>query len=97
MKSLIDISYVRRSKKTEENNYKNVDYVVDQLKKAHMKFLDHVIGSCEEGLKQIFSQKSKSSLLITEYIQRCDQFDGFFTKENVAALTQAAGLDDLIT
>ena len=81
----------------EENNHKNVDYVVDQLKKAHMKFLDHVIGSCEEGLKQIFSQKSKSSLLITEYIQRCDQFDGFFTKENVAALTQAAGLDDLIT
>ncbi len=81
----------------ESDNYKNVDYVVDQLKKTHMKFLEHIIGSCKEGLKQIFSQKSQHSLLITEYIQRCDNFDGFFTKENVAALTQAAGLDDLIT
>jgi hypothetical protein len=81
----------------EENNYRNVDFVVDQLKKAQMKFLDHVIGSCDEGLKQIFSEKSKYSLLITEYIQRCDNFDGFFTKENVAALTKAAGEDDLIT
>lgn len=81
----------------ESKNYKNVDFVVDQLKKAHTKFLDHIIGSCEEGLKQIFSEKSEHSLLITEYIQRCDNFDGFFTKENVAALTQAAGMDDLIT
>ena len=81
----------------EENNYRNVDFVVDQLKKAHMQFLDHVIGSCAEGLKQIFSEKSRYSLLITEYIQRCDNFDGFFTKENVAALTKAAGKDDLIT
>ena len=80
-----------------KNNYKNVDFVVDQLKNAHMQFLDHIIGSCQEGLKQIFSQKSKHSLLITEYIQRCGDFDGFFTKENVAALTQAAGEDDLIT
>jgi len=78
-------------------NYKNVDFVVDQLKNSHMKFLDHVIGSCDEGLKQIFSQKSKYSLLITEYIQRCGDFDGFFTQENVAALTKAAGEDDLIT
>lgn len=81
----------------ETKNYKNVDFVVDQLKNSNMQFLDHVIGSCEEGLKQIFSKKSPYSLLITEYIQRCDEFDGFFTKENVAALTKAAGEDDLIT
>ncbi|MBI96794.1 hypothetical protein CL656_06590 [bacterium] len=81
----------------ESKNYRNVDYVVDQLKNSHMQFLDHVIGSCQEGLKQIFSKKSAHSLLITEYIQRCNEFDGFFTKENVAALTKAAGDDDLIT
>ncbi|MBT5346621.1 hypothetical protein HOJ01_02560 [bacterium] len=81
----------------ESKNYRNVDYVVDQLKNSHMQFLDHVIGSCQEGLKQIFSKKSLHSLLITEYIQRCNEFDGFFTKENVAALTKAAGDDDLIT
>ena len=81
----------------EENNYRNVDFVVDQLKNSHVKFLDHIIGSCAEGLKQIFSQKSKYSLLITEYIQRCGNFDGFFTQENIAALTQAAGEDDILT
>lgn len=81
----------------DENEYRNVDFVVDQLKKAEKEFLLHVIGSCDEGLKQIFSKKSKYSWLITEYIQRCYGFEGFFTKENVAALTQAAGEDDLIT
>lgn len=81
----------------EKNDIKNVDFVVSQLQKCEAEFLDHVIGSCAEGLKQIFSKPSRYSLLITEYIQRCDDFQGFFTKENVAALTQAAGTDDLIT
>jgi len=81
----------------EEKNYRNVDFVVDQLQTAEKEFLLHVIGTCEEGLKQIFSKKSKYSWLITEYIQRCYDFEGFFTKENVAALTEAAGHDDMIT
>lgn len=81
----------------EEDDYKNVDFVVDQLKASEKEFLAHVIGSCEEGLKQIFSKKSEYSWLITEYIQRCYGFEGFFTKENVAALTEAAGKDDMIT
>jgi hypothetical protein len=81
----------------EEDDIKNVDFVVSQLQKCEAEFLEHVIGSCAEGLKQIFSKPSPYSLLITEYIQRCDDFQGFFTKENVAALTQAAGQDDLIT
>jgi hypothetical protein len=81
----------------EEDDIKNVDYVVSQLQKCEAEFLEHVIGSCAEGLKQIFSKPSQYSLLITEYIQRCDDFQGFFTKENVAALTEAAGYDDLIT
>lgn len=81
----------------EENDIKNVDFIVSQLQKCEAEFLEHVIGSCAEGLKQIFSKPSQHSLLITEYIQRCDNFQGFFTKENVAALTEAAGHDDIIT
>lgn len=81
----------------EENNYKNVDFVVDQLKTCEKEFLADVIGSCGEGLKQIFSKSSMFSYIITEYIQRCDNYEGFFTIENVAALTAAAGQDDLVT
>lgn len=81
----------------EENDYRNVDFVVEKLQEAEKQFLANVIGSCDEGLKQIFSKKSEFSWLITEYIQRCYGYEGFFTKENVAALTQAAGEDDLIT
>ena len=77
-----------------EDDYQNVDFVVDQLKKAEKEFLLHVIGSCKEGLKQIFSKASKYSSIITEYIQRCDEYEGFFTKENVGALTMAAGADE---
>ena len=80
----------------EENDYKYVDFVVDQLKKCEKEFLDDVIGSCEEGLKQIFSKSSLFSYIITEYIQRCDDYEGFFTIENVAALTAAAGQDDMV-
>jgi hypothetical protein len=81
----------------EENDYKNVDFVVDQLKTCEKEFLADVIGSCGEGLKQIFSKSSMFSYIITEYIQRCDNYEGFFTIENVAALTAAAGQDDLVT
>ena len=36
-------------------------------------------------------------MLITEYVERCHDFDGFFTKDNVAALTEAAGKDENIS
>ena len=75
---------------------KNVDYVVDTLKEMGTAFLAHVVGECTDSpnLKQIFSKHSEFSLLITEYVERCFGFDGFFTKDNVAALTEAAGLDE---
>ena len=59
-------------------------------------FLAHVVGECRDtpNLKQIFSKKSDYSLLITEYVERCHQFEGFFTRDNVAALTEAAGEDE---
>lgn len=73
--------------------FDNIDFVVDHLKKQGKEFLLQVIGSAQEGLKQIFSRTSAYSLLITEYVQRYNGFQGFFTKKNVAFLTKAAGED----
>ncbi len=75
---------------------KNVDYVVGILHDQGVPFLAHVVGECKDSpdLKQIFSKHSPHTLLITEYIERCKHFDGFFTKSNVAALTEAAGKDE---
>ena len=63
---------------------------------ANLPFLAKVFGglSDEPDLKQIFSKHSPSSLLITEYVERLKGYDGFFTKDNVAALTEAAGQDE---
>jgi len=75
---------------------KNVDFVVSQLRQLGTPFLSHVVGECkdEPNLKQIFSKSSPYSLLITEYVERCHGYDGFFTRDNVAALTEAAGHDE---
>jgi hypothetical protein len=72
---------------------KNVDYVVRELQELGTDFLAHVVGECkdEPNLKQIFSKSSKFSMLITEYVERCHGYEGFFTRGNVAALTAAAG------
>ena len=80
----------------EGQDFDNIDFVVDTLKEHDIEFLLKVIGSAEEGLKQIFSRTSKYSLLITEYVQRYNGFQGFFTKKNVAFLTKAAGEDDAL-
>jgi hypothetical protein len=72
----------------------NIDYVVDAIKAKGKDFLLNVIGSRDEGLKQIFSSASEHSSLIIEYVQRFDGFNGFFTKQNVAELTEAAGAEE---
>jgi hypothetical protein len=72
----------------------NIDYVVDALRDCGQDFLLDVIGSKEAGLKQIFSSASEYSSLIVEYVQRFGDFQGFFTKDNVANLTHAAGVDE---
>ena len=78
---------------------KSTDLYRDQatLEKG-IKFLAHVVGECKDSpdLKQIFSKRSAFSLLITEYVERCHGFEGFFTKANVAALTSAAGQDEIL-
>ena len=74
----------------------NIDYVVDSLRGCGQDFLLDVIGSKEEGLKQIFSSASEYSSLIVEYVQRFGDFQGFFTKDNVSELTHAAGVDETL-
>jgi hypothetical protein len=78
------------------NGEMNVDYVVHSLKKLGITFLADMVGECDDqpNLRQIFSKSSPYSLLITEYVERCMGYDGFFTRENVAALTEAAGHDE---
>ena len=69
---------------------------LDSLRGCGQEFLLDVIGSKEEGLKQIFSSASEYSSLIVEYVQRFGDFQGFFTKDNVANLTHAAGVDETL-
>ncbi|OYY61533.1 MAG: hypothetical protein B7Y50_04050, partial [Hydrogenophilales bacterium 28-61-11] len=76
------------------NGKENIDYVVDAIAAQGKGFLLDTVGSREEGLKQIFSSASQFSSLIIEYVQRFGGFEGFFTKDNVAELTQAAGAEE---
>lgn len=78
----------------ERSGIENIDYVVNSIAEQGKGFLLDVIGSKEQGLKQIFSNASEHSSLIIEYVQRYGDFNGFFTKENVAALTEAAGVEE---
>jgi hypothetical protein len=78
----------------ERDGIENIEYVVREISKQGGKFLLDVIGSKEEGLKQIFSSASEHSSLIIEYVQRFGDFDGFFAKRNVAELTHAAGVEE---
>lgn len=75
----------------------NIDFVVEAIREQGKSFLLDVIGSKNEGLKQIFSSASEHSSLIIEYVQRYIGFQGFFNKDNVAELTHAAGIDEELT
>ena len=78
----------------ETDGRENIDHVVRQIEAQGRNFLLDEIGSRNQGLKQIFSSASEHSSLIIEYVQRFGDFKGFFTKENVAELTHAAGVDE---
>ncbi len=67
----------------------SIETVVAGLAEHGTQFLSELVGSREEGLKQIFTAMSPRTLLVNEYIQRYDGFDGFFTKSNVTRLTKA--------
>lgn len=66
-----------------------IEDVVAGLAANGMAFFSELVGSREEGLKQIFSAMSPRTMLVNEYIERYDGFDGFFTKSNVTRLTKA--------
>jgi hypothetical protein len=72
----------------------NIDFIVEAIAAQGKGFLLDTVGSREEGLKQIFSSASDFSSLIIEYVQRFGDFQGFFTRENVALLTFAAGQEE---
>ncbi len=78
----------------ERNGIEHIEFVVNAIASQGQGFLLDVIGSREEGLKQIFSNASEHSSLIVEYVQRFGDFQGFFTKDNVAVLTEAAGREE---
>lgn len=78
----------------ERDGIENIDFVVKAITEQGNGFLLDVIGSKEQGLKQIFSNASEHSSLIIEYVQRFNGFTGFFTQENVAALTAAAFVEE---
>jgi hypothetical protein len=78
----------------DRHKMENIDYVVKQISSQGRDFLLDVIGSKDDGLKQIFSSASEHSSLIIEYVQRFGDFSGFFTRHNVAELTRAAGVEE---
>ncbi len=78
----------------ERGGLENIEFVVEAIRQQGKDFLLDVIGSKEEGLKQIFSSASEHSSLIIEYVQRFGDFQGFFTRHNVAELTRAAGVEE---
>ena len=66
-----------------------IEDTVSALNSSGMSFLIDLVGSAQEGLKQIFSSPSENTLLVNEYIHRYGDFDGFFTRSNVTLLTGA--------
>lgn len=69
----------------------NIDETYAALARDGLKYLIELVGSEREGLKQTFTVPSKNTFLVNEYIYRYGDFDGFFTKSNVTALTRASG------
>ncbi|NHJ84728.1 MAG: hypothetical protein FK734_04655 [Asgard group archaeon] len=65
----------------------DIDQVVKIQKARGVKFTtENIIGSEEEGIKQIFTMPTETTNHIIEYIQRFGDFDGFFTPNNIAGL-----------
>ncbi len=70
-------------------NTSNIESTIEALQGDGQGFLSELVGSRDEGLKQVFTKMSRNTLLVNEYIHRYDGFDGFFTKSNVTLLTES--------
>ncbi len=66
-----------------------IESTFEHLKSDGVRFLSELVGGPQEGLRQAFTETSPNTLLVTEYIERYEGFNGFFTKTNVAQLTEA--------
>ena len=66
-----------------------IEQTYQDLAQDGLRYLIELVGSPDEGLKQTFTEPSKNTLLVTEYIHRYGDFDGFFTKSNVTLLTES--------
>lgn len=66
-----------------------IEPVFDALKEEGREFLVDLVGGPDQGIHQTFTAPSPHTLLVTEYIRRYGDFDGFFTQHNVTALTLA--------
>ena len=68
----------------------DIEKVVEIQKRRGIKFTtENIIGSEEEGIKQIFTLPTEEGNHIFEYIQRFGDFDGFFTPSNIGALMKS--------
>lgn len=66
---------------------KDIEKVVEIQKSREVEFTtEDIIGSIEEGIKQIFTMPIPTTNHIIEYVQRFGNFDGFFTPSNVETL-----------
>lgn len=69
---------------------KDIEKVVKIQKSQGVKFTtNYIIGSEEEGIKQIFTIPTETANHIVEYIQRYGNFDGFFTPSNIGELMKS--------
>lgn len=71
-----------------------IEATIAALEQGGLGFLDGLAGSTVEGIHQIFTRPSPHTMLVTEYIHRYGDFDGFFTEGNVARLTAATARQD---
>ncbi len=69
-----------------------IESVVSAMAADGLSYLLDLVGSPEEGLKQIFTRPSPHTMLVAEYIHRYGGFDGFFTRSNVERLTAATAI-----
>jgi hypothetical protein len=67
----------------------SIDKIVEYIAQKNPKMVGKLFGNREDGIRQIFIQRSEIFGFATEYVQRFDGYHGFFTRENVASLTGA--------
>jgi uncharacterized protein YaaQ len=64
-----------------------IQSTVGMLKKDGMDFLNDLEGSDVDGMRQIFSEPSRYTLIVNEYLQRYGGYEGFFAKTNIEHLS----------